>query len=292
VRNRDVPGWHAALTSDGGIARQAALMKVGCDKRELAEAVAAGHLLRIRRSWLALRTADPMLIGAARAGVILTCVTRAKRLGLWVTAEDRPHVAARASAGGVRLERKRMPGGALGERSATVHWAHPVLPRPPHVLEDSVENALVLVAGCQPREDALAVWESALNKRLVDPVVLRGLKLPAFARSLLDQATPFADSGLETIVPMRLRWLGVRIIHQVWLYGHRVDFLMGKRLVLQIDGGHHVGAQRASDIRHDAELMLRGYHVIRVGYADVMHDWPAVQQLIMTAIAQGRHLAA
>ena len=85
-------------------------------------------------------------------------------------------------------------------------------------------------------------------------------------------------------------FLGVRIVPQAWISGHRVDFLIGERLVLQIDGATHTGAQRTADIRHDAELMLMGYHVIRVGYAQVVHDWPAVQQLIMHAVAQGLHL--
>lgn len=159
------------------------------------------------------------------------------------------------------------------------------------MLEDGTENTLVAVSQCQPFEHALAVWESALNKGIVDREVLSRLKLPRVARDILEEATPFADSGLETIVPRRLRWLRVRIVHQPWLYGHRVDFLIGDRLVLQVDGGHHVGAQRESDNRHDAELMLRGYHVIRVGYRQVMNDWPSVQQLLMNAVAQGLHLA-
>ena len=67
--------------------------------------------------------------------------------------------------------------------------------------------------------------------------------------------------------------------------------LSGERLVLQIDGATHVGPQREEDIRHDAALMLLGFHVIRVGYRDVVDGWPAVQDLIMRAVAQGLHLA-
>jgi very-short-patch-repair endonuclease len=84
----------------------------------------------------------------------------------------------------------------------------------------------------------------------------------------------------------------LRIIPQAWIAGHRVDFLIGERLVLQIDGGHHVGKQREDDIRHDAELRLSGYTVIRVGYRLIIDDWPAVQDLVMRAVAQGLHLAS
>ncbi|MFK0239786.1 endonuclease domain-containing protein [Microbacterium sp. NPDC090281] len=88
-----------------------------------------------------------------------------------------------------------------------------------------------------------------------------------------------------------MAWLNLPITPQVWIIGHRVDFLIGERLVVQIDGGHHVGSQRTSDIAHDAELMLRGYHVIRIGYDQLMNQWASVQSRILVAIAQRLHLA-
>jgi very-short-patch-repair endonuclease len=112
----------------------------------------------------------------------------------------------------------------------------------------------------------------------------------AAARRILGSATPFADAGLETYLRPRLRWLRLPIHTQTWIAGHRVDVLIGKRLALQIDGKHHVGAQRSADIRHDAELVLMGYHVIRISYQQMMYEWERVQDLIMRAVAQGRHL--
>lgn len=155
---------------------------------------------------------------------------------------------------------------------------------------DSLENVLVLVATCVPYEEALIVWESALNKQMASAESLSRLALPGRARSLLAEVQPFADSGLETIVVHRLRWMKVRLLPQAFLHGHRVDLLIGERLVLQIDGAHHVGAQRSEDVRHDALLMLHGYHVIRVGYRQIVDDWPSVQYLISRAVAQGLHL--
>jgi very-short-patch-repair endonuclease len=131
-----------------------------------------------------------------------------------------------------------------------------------------------------------------MNKGLIDIKKLERLPFRGQARTLVTAVVPFHDSGLETFIYPRLSWLNVPIHAQSWLYGHRVDFLIGERLVLQIDGGHHVGAQRAADLAHDAELMLRGYFVIRVGYDDVINHWPEVQERILAAIAQGLHLAA
>ncbi|WP_239453141.1 MULTISPECIES: DUF559 domain-containing protein [Microbacterium] len=81
------------------------------------------------------------------------------------------------------------------------------------------------------------------------------------------------------------------IRQQIWIARHRVDFLIGDRLVLQVDGGTHVGPQREEDIRHDAELTLLGYHVIRVGNGQITQRWHEVQDLIMRAVAQGLHRA-
>ena len=182
--------------------------------------------------------------------------------------------------------------GTRGDRSglARVHWAKPIVPRHPDLLEDAVENVLAIVATCEPYEQALATWDSALNKGLVTREALSRLPFGPAARRLLADAWPFADAGLETYLRVRLRWLDVPLHFQTWIAGHRVDALIGERLVVQIDGATHVGAQRSEDIRHDAELALMGYHVIRVGYAQVMSQWETVQTQIMLAVAQGLHL--
>ncbi|WDH77593.1 DUF559 domain-containing protein [Microbacterium esteraromaticum] len=173
-----------------------------------------------------------------------------------------------------------------------MHWAKPLVPRHPDALEDSIENVRALVADCQPFERALATWESALNKNLVQRDVLERLPLKKVAREVLAAAIPFADSGLETYLRARQAWLGLMLTFQIWVAGHRVDLLIGDRLVLQVDGATHTGAQRNEDIRHDAELRLMGYHVIRVGYRQVMEQWHVVQDLIMRAVAQGLHRAS
>lgn len=270
-----------AVRAHGGVVPSATLVRAGMKAHLIESAVATGRLKRVRRRWVAVPDADRLLVWAATAGVVLSCMTQARRLGLWTLDQGIGfHVAARAHAG--RVGRWK---------DTTVHWAEPLIQRDPSALVDPVENVLALVAACQPYEAALAVWESARRNDLYDPRALGRLPLGSAAQTLLATAQPFSDSGLETIVVTRLRWLKVGIRPQVWILGHRVDFLIGDRLVLQVDGGTHVGAQRTADIEHDALLMLHGYHVIRVGYDQIMNDWPAVQDAIMRAIAQRLHLA-
>ncbi|MCW3491959.1 endonuclease domain-containing protein [Microbacterium sp. SSM24] len=270
------------LRALGGVARKVSVIEAGISSYAIDMAIRAGYLLRPRRGWVALPDADPYLIAAARAGVVLTCITRAKRLGLWVLDEDGPHV-------GVAQNASRLK---LASPTATVHWSRPAEPRPAGTLEDGILNTLVMVAACQPHETALAVWDSALNVGLVEKAELERLPLTGAVRRVLDEATPFADSGLETIFRTRLRWLRHPIRSQIWIHGHRLDFLIGERLAVQIDGGHHVGQQRSEDVAHDAALMLLGFHVIRFTYGQVIDHWPDVQEQIMRAVAQGLHRAA
>ena len=62
-------------------------------------------------------------------------------------------------------------------------------------------------------------------------------------------------------------------------------------LVVQVDGHayHSSAADRGRDAVHDAELRLRGYHVLRFTYSQVLHDWPAVERSIARAVAAGLH---
>ncbi|GEB45386.1 hypothetical protein MTE01_13310 [Microbacterium testaceum] len=273
-------GLVTRLRALGGVAASARVQREGFSAGTVGAAVRAGAVLRIRRRWLALPEADAFLVAAARSGVVLTCSTAAHRLGLWVLEHEEVHVAAPPHAGRITV--------AEGTR---VHRCTPLMPRHPEDLVDGVVNILGVVSKCLPTEQALAVWDSALNKKLVTLDEMRRYRLTGRGRALPDLATPLADSGLETFLIVRLRWLGERLTPQAWILGHRVDLLIGERLVVQVDGAHHVGAQREADIRHDARLMLNGYHVIRVGYRQVVEDWPSVQQLVVHAIAQGLHRA-
>ncbi|WP_258134061.1 endonuclease domain-containing protein [Microbacterium sp. MYb45] len=277
---RTAEGLTERIVDLGGIVRSGRVADLGFGRTAVEAALRAGAITRPRRGWLASPTADPLLLGAARHGVVLTCRTQAGRLGLWVHDPNGvPHVAVGTNSASRR------------DLRAKVHWGAPVIPRHPDALVDPVENVLAHIAECEPFEQALATWESALNRSLVKIEDLRGLPWRPAARRVLATATPFSDAGLETYLRERLRWLRVPVRAQIWIAGHRVDALIGSRLVIQIDGGHHVGAQRSEDIRHDAVLKLGGYHVIRVSYSQMMFEWPAVQDLIMRAVAQGMHEA-
>jgi len=270
----DLDGY---LRANGGVARMSTLLSAGIRRSALRRALDAGCIDKIARSWVALPQADPSLVAAAQIGVTVTCVSQAERRGLWSFGADESHVAA-------------PPNGRLNRpTTAHVHWGRPLVARHPDALEDGIINTLAYVAACQPFEKALVIWESAARKELVVRETLARLRFGPQGRRILDEMSWYSDSGIESVVIPRLRWLRVPLRPQISIAGHRVDLLIGDRLVLQVDGGHHVDAQRMEDNRHDAQLMLMGYHVIRVSYHQIVHRWHEVQDLIATAVAQGLH---
>ncbi|MCK2034812.1 endonuclease domain-containing protein [Microbacterium sp. SSW1-49] len=268
------------LQHRGGVTRVSALRAAGVSAYALRRSKERGELRTVRQGWVALPDADPEVVGAVAHGVILSCVTAARRQGLWVPEKSPLHVAASPHAARISVPSQ-----------VVVHWAKPIVPRPPDATVDELVNTLSVIAQCQPFESALVIWESAMNKGLIDAARLRGVDLPPPARELLMRARPFADSGRETIFISRLRWMGLRMLPQAWILDRRVDLLIGERLVVQIDGATHTGAQRTRDIAHDAQLVLRGYHPLRFSYEQVMERWHEVQAVIMEAVAQGKHLA-
>ncbi len=244
----------------GGAARIHTLYERGYSPKGLRLAVDHGLVFRPRKGWVALPSLGPELRFAVQYGVVLTCTSVAQFKELWVAKPpQRFHVSARHA-------------GAHVSAPAIVHWSAPIVPRHPDALVEPLPNMLHHVSRCLPHEEALAVWESALNKRLTTIDYLSGLPFPPLARALLRECTPYSDSGLESLFKTRLRWLGVPVRAQISLKGHRVDFLIGDRLVIQLDGKQHAGAQKTTDNQHDIALRQDGYHVLRFTYAQVMHD--------------------
>ncbi|WP_439278495.1 endonuclease domain-containing protein [Microbacterium sp. A93] len=160
---------------------------------------------------------------------------------------------------------------------------------------DPLINVLFHVARCQPRADALAIWESALNKKLINIDILKAVAWHSdAANSLAALASALSDSGLETHFVELMRAVGVNVRQQVWIDGHPVDALIGDRLIVQLDGFafHSNAGDRRRDIAADVRLRLLGFTVLRFDYQQVLFQPKWVQESIRIAMAQGLHLAA
>jgi len=264
------------LAARGGIASRADALAAGLRPTSLRRP----GIRLVARRWLATELAPPLLVAAAERRARVTCVSAARHWELAVLEVPRDvhlwvgsHASATAETG-IHLHRAR-------------------LLAPPGGLTVSAIDVLAQVATCLPRIAALVVWESALRRRVVGAGELARIPWRSrAARDLAAAASSQSDSVLETVLLHALRGLGVPVRQQVSISGHRVDFLLGQRLVLQTDGCAHHSApvQRRSDVGHDARLLLEGYRVIRLTYPDVMHELPRTLDLIRRALAQRLHL--
>ncbi|PCE15363.1 hypothetical protein AUC47_13750 [Microbacterium sp. SZ1] len=152
---------------------------------------------------------------------------------------------------------------------------------------------LIHVYRCLGVEAFFAAYESAWNRRLLSAADQARIRreLPTSARWLLDLARADAESGLESLLRLRLHLLGIRLECQVRIDGvGRVDFVIEKRLILEVDGrANHAGAERRHhDLARDAAASARGYETLRFDYAMVVHDWDAVVRAIIPALARAR----
>lgn len=271
----------ALVTALGGVAHRNDLTSAGFTQYRIVAAIKAGALRAISRSWVAIVEADQVAVLAAQLGGRIACTTAARALGLWTLADDTPHIWVPPKSRHPRINGVRL------------HRSVPLAPATRAGGIESLIDVLAHVAVCLPFESAIAVWESAIRKGLVIPAALSAIPWRSIAAQRLAAAAGvLADSGLESIVVERLRLMGLVVRQQVQLLGHPVDILIGDRLVIQIDGWkfHSTSADRNRDNRHDARLRAAGYRLIRIGYAEIVSGWAAIEAEIVLAIAQRAHI--
>jgi very-short-patch-repair endonuclease len=146
-------------------------------------------------------------------------------------------------------------------------------------------------SACLDIESAFVLCESALFKRLLSSGRWAALldAAPSAVRAQLAVAGWLSESGTESMFSFRGSTFGVRIQQQVWVGPDRVDFLLGERLIVEIDSvAHH---DPTEDAKRDARLSVLGHRVLRFMYTQIVSDWPRVEAAIMAAISRGDHLA-
>ncbi|RRJ87575.1 DUF559 domain-containing protein [Gulosibacter macacae] len=279
------------LRQQGGVANTAELLAAGMTQRGLSEAVKNGQLERLRQG-LYKSPGNPTDIGVARAlGGALSCISALEIHGMWV-----PHGAHPRHIRVNRRTASTWPTDPIRRRLAPLDIPH-LLPSPwRNRVTDPVDTPLraLLTAGlCQPRDELVAALDSALRLGM--------------ERSELEQLRPFAsatlvkaldlvdsesDSGIESLIRMRLRKLRVRVRSQVNLLGWQCDLVVGEWLVIELDGLDFHRTRESIDKDHwkDRQLTIAGYTVLRFTYTDVMHRWEYCERQIVAAIRADWHI--
>ncbi|WP_029149334.1 endonuclease domain-containing protein [Microbacterium indicum] len=268
------------LAAHGGWLHRRDLLERGWSSSGILRRRRDEGILLMRRRWLVLPDAPPEIRAAAALGGHVTCASALARYGLWVPPEIAAHVIPH-----IAID----PSAHEDTTSVVAHRARALARRSPRDLVDPIENVLAHAAVCFAEPQAFAIWESALNRDLVTSHHLRSLPWTSIAaRRLSALASDLSDSGVESTFVWQARNAGFRVVQQAMIDGHPVDGLIGRRLVVQLDGFafHSDPARRRRDLAQDRRLLARGYTVLRFDYRDIMHDWPLVERDIRAALAR------
>lgn len=273
------------LSLHGHVLNRQQIVAAGGSDAEIRAAVASGAIRRLRTGWYAWPGADSAICRAISAGGVASCLTALARLGVWVPYDRRVHV--RRSR---RLRGKRPPAGTvacdLPERRT----------QPTSHACDTVLVALAAAAGCLTSDHLIVVIDSVLQRKLASREELEQLwqRAPRRVRRSLAAADGVAESGTETLVRLRLLRRGIQVQPQVWIGNKRVDFLIGRRLIIEVDSKRwHLDAEAyENDRARDRELAALGYHVIRLTYQQVINGWDRVEPDLLALVRLGDHLRA
>lgn len=264
----------------GGIARGSHLQTLGLTRSALSRCVRRGEIQRIRHGVFAVTPLHEDVWSATAHGGALTCASVLQMAGVWALhSSQAPHV-------------------WLGsDRHAHAHEgctcvSHFYRGRPP-LGQANIETALLHYRRCAGDEAFFAAFESAWRKRLLSKAARSRVRaaLPASARWLVDLARSDADSGLESLLRLRLHILGIRLDCQVRIDGvGRVDFVLVGCIILEADGkqNHDGETMMHKDRVRDAAASARGYETLHFDYAQIVYDWPSVQTAILAALGRMR----
>jgi very-short-patch-repair endonuclease len=281
----------------GRLAATHELHAAGFGRQALRNAVARGDVQRVRQGWYSTPDVHPQLLHAARVGGRLGCISGAALHGLWLPPHENLHVIVEHNDCRLRTAKDMRQRLTEYPHDVTTHW-HLDTAAGSRLLMDPIA-CLEDVIRCQPPEYAVAIADSALRRSahrgestLITLAQWHQLIAGMPSRSrVLNLADGVCESGTESVTRFWLAPHKLPLRLQVWIDGKRVDFLIGRRLVVEIDGAeYHIDPERfEADRTRDAQLTALGYIVLRFSYNQVIYRWPEVERAILAAVARGDH---
>ena len=271
----------AVIYASNGVVSSRQLYGIGLSRADVARLVRRGRLVSLRRRWFAAPSADERVVQAIRFGGVLSCVSVLEQFGVW-----RP-----PGVGGlhVRFTRREKVSGGVQSHILPREIGEPLVRA-----SDSGLKSVLCALTCLPADDAVAVLDSARQRRLVLDDDLHELRrwTSSAGRRVIVRSDGLAESGVETVMRLLLTRLRVQFQAQVVIAGvGRVDFLLGDRLIIEVDGEayHADSVQFQRDRERDRMLHALGFTVLRFTYRDVMGDLDAVEQLLIGKVRADAH---
>lgn len=272
--------------------RRRDLLALGYTDAQLRAALQGRRIFRVRQGWYSVPDAPEEGIRAVRVGGRLTGLAALRSYGLLVPPPRGLEVAVRATASRLRHPADRRV--RLTRLSGTVvAWNDRGGPSPWRV---SVPDALAFVLATETREVAVAACSAVLRAGMLRDWELEVLfdRAPARVRPWRALTSVRDESYGETFARLRFRDAGIECQQQVEVAGVGwLDFRLRANLHFEVDGGQHGDPdQWRKDHARDLAIAARGGRTIRVTYAQLLGEWPAVLAAVERAIADADALAA
>lgn len=249
----------------------------GMTRRRIEAAVRQGRAVKVGWGWYAVPGSDPTVAAALARGRRITCYSALALYGLWVLDRSGTH----------EYGRKGIGGRATTGHRAACRWPNdsPVAP-----LHYALDDAL----RCGSASESAVVLESAINKRLLSFEEAESLlaAVPRDRRRQIGRISGLSESGTETLMHRILDAMRVPYRQQVRLaHGHRVDFRVGKRLIIECDSlafhGNTIDAYRVDRARDLASMEL-GFHTLRFTWQQIVFEPDRVEAAIRSALSHDR----
>lgn len=189
-----------------GIFAASELGNLGSSDKAIADLVAAGRLIRLRRGWFASPLANTDALRALQLGGRLGCLSGCKAHGLWVPPHSDLHVILNPGA-----VAQRQPDGVTFHRSLISH----------HQALIPLKDCLSQVLHRHGVETGLVVIESAVSLDLLHEADARAIlrAAPARHQAALGRFRLGAQSGSETRLRLFLQRRNVQVQAQVEIPG-------------------------------------------------------------------------
>ena len=278
----DALARHVAMS--GPFLRRRDILAAGYCDDDIAAAIEAQELFRVRHGWYARTGTPEIAVRAVRVGGRVTGVSALRARGLFLPQPAKTEIVVPANAAGLRRPRNRFERLAEWD-DVTPLWED----RPRHELDPaswivSEEEALACVLRRQSREVAVAACDGMIRYLgwTADRLGRAFETAPARVKPWLSLVDGRADSWGESFVRLWLGDVGIPFEPQPVVPGvGRLDGRVSEHVYIEIDGAQH-GEDWAgegpssfeSDHRRDTMLAEWGCRVLRWTTTQLVEDWP------------------
>ncbi|MCU6479881.1 endonuclease domain-containing protein [Arthrobacter sp. A2-55] len=241
------PTVERVISLYGTVARRKDLTAVGITSWQISRALSDGRIQLVAPGYYGLPRANAIDVMLAKLKGGRSCLSEAKRRGLWVIEEpERVHIA--------------------------VHHGHPVPGCVVHRIRgrQSLMDVLHQCVKCGSELEALCVLESAIVlKRCTFAQLRRSFagRQDAAGRAIISMIDPQSQSIVETIARYLIRQAGFNVQSQFFVKGvGHLDLLVDGVLAVETDGEtyHNTGDGWTEDLRRDNLLVLNGLWCLRI----------------------------